>query len=165
MVGTWVHILEPWEARGRWTYTRGLRPTKLQLQLPPGLPYTTRLRAIFQSLYSLRATTHFPHQTSARSLGHWKIDPVWHDRVFLDIHSMAAPPPPPKGGGLSLYANLLNPKADAQATVSGAPVVYDNGKKEDPAVKKEVNQGTQRLHTRFHIRQEAPSRIAILSAL
>ncbi|KAI7776996.1 hypothetical protein LA080_004222 [Diaporthe eres] len=53
---------------------------------------------------------------------------------------MAAPPPPPRGGGLSLYANLLNPKADAQATVSGAPVVYDNGKKEDAAVKKEVNQ-------------------------
>lgn len=62
---------------------------------------------------------------------------------------MAAPPPPPKGGGLSLYANLLNPKADAQATVSGAPVVYDNGKKEDAAVKKEVNQGKQRLHTDF----------------
>ncbi|KAG6359636.1 hypothetical protein INS49_013159 [Diaporthe citri] len=53
---------------------------------------------------------------------------------------MAAPPPPPKGGGLSLYANLLNPKADAQATVSGAPVVYDNAKKEDAAVKKEINQ-------------------------
>ncbi|KAL1846759.1 hypothetical protein Daus18300_014161 [Diaporthe australafricana] len=52
---------------------------------------------------------------------------------------MAAPPPPPKGG-LSLYANLLNPKADAQATVSGAPVVYDSGKKDDAAVKKEVNQ-------------------------
>lgn len=61
--------------------------------------------------------------------------------MFLGSHSMAAPPPPPKGGGLSLYANLLNPKADAQATVSGAPVVYDNGKKEDAAVKKEVNQG------------------------
>ncbi|KAK2615000.1 hypothetical protein N8I77_001780 [Diaporthe amygdali] len=52
---------------------------------------------------------------------------------------MAAPPPPPKGG-LSLYANLLNPKADAQATVSGAPVVYDSGKKDDSAAKKEVNQ-------------------------
>lgn len=58
---------------------------------------------------------------------------------------MAAPPPPPKGG-LSLYANLLNPKTDAQATVSGAPVVYDSGKKDDAAVKKEVNQGMQRLH-------------------
>lgn len=57
---------------------------------------------------------------------------------------MAAPPPPPKGG-LSLYANLLNPKADAQATVSGAPVVYDSGKKDDAAVKKEVNQGMQML--------------------
>lgn len=55
---------------------------------------------------------------------------------------MAAPPPPPKGG-LSLYANLLNPKADAQATVSGAPVVYDSGKKDDAVVKKEVNQGAQ----------------------
>lgn len=54
---------------------------------------------------------------------------------------MAAPPPPPKGGGLSLYANLLDPKADPQATVSGAPVVYDSGKKDDAAVKKEANQG------------------------
>ncbi|KAG8168985.1 hypothetical protein KVR01_001734 [Diaporthe batatas] len=52
---------------------------------------------------------------------------------------MAAPPPPPKGG-LSLYANLLDPKADSQATVSGAPVVYDGGKKDDDAVKKEINQ-------------------------
>ncbi|ROV98822.1 hypothetical protein VPNG_08402 [Cytospora leucostoma] len=51
---------------------------------------------------------------------------------------MAAPPPPPKGGGMSLYANLLNPKADASATVSGAPVVYDNGEKEDASVKKDA---------------------------
>lgn len=65
---------------------------------------------------------------------------------------MAAPPPPPKGGGLSLYANLLNPKADAQATVSGAPVVYDNGKKEDAAVKKEVNQGMPRSCPRLLVR-------------
>lgn len=58
---------------------------------------------------------------------------------------MAAPPPPPKGG-LSLYANLLDPKADSQATVSGAPVVYDSGKKDDAAVKKEINQGKQLFH-------------------
>ncbi|KAK7744590.1 hypothetical protein SLS53_003476 [Cytospora paraplurivora] len=51
---------------------------------------------------------------------------------------MAAPPPPPKGGGMSLYANLLNPKADPSATVSGAPVVYDNGEKEDASVKKDA---------------------------
>ncbi|ROV90558.1 hypothetical protein VSDG_07442 [Cytospora chrysosperma] len=49
---------------------------------------------------------------------------------------MAAPPPPPKGGGMSLYANLLNPKSDASATVSGAPVVYQNGEKEDAAAAK-----------------------------
>lgn len=70
---------------------------------------------------------------------------AWHDAAPLGNHNMAAPPPPPKGG-LSLYANLLNPKADAQATVSGVPVVYDSGKKDDAAVKKEVNQGMQRLH-------------------
>lgn len=113
------------------------------------LPYTTRLRAIFQSLQSLRATVRFPNQTPAHNLGCRSIDFVWHDRAFPNIHSMAAPPPPPKGGGLSLYANLLNPKADAQATVSGAPVVYDNGKKEDAAVKKEVNQGMQRSYPRL----------------
>ncbi|KAH6697004.1 G-patch domain-containing protein [Plectosphaerella plurivora] len=41
---------------------------------------------------------------------------------------MAAPPPPPppRGGGLSLYANLLEPAADASsATISSAPVRYD----------------------------------------
>lgn len=58
---------------------------------------------------------------------------------------MAAPPPPPKGGGMSLYANLLNPTADASATVSGAPVVYDNGEKDDAApVKKDAISGTSR---------------------
>lgn len=54
---------------------------------------------------------------------------------------MAAPPPPPKGGGMSLYANLLNPKADPSATVSGAPVVYDNGEKEDASAKKDAIPG------------------------
>lgn len=57
---------------------------------------------------------------------------------------MAAPPPPPpsKGGGMSLYANLLNPKADASATVSGAPVVYDNADRDDTAaVKKDFIPG------------------------
>lgn len=58
---------------------------------------------------------------------------------------MTAPPPPPKGGGMSLYANLLNPKADASATVSGAPVVYDNGEKDDAAAaKKDAISGTSR---------------------
>lgn len=53
----------------------------------------------------------------------------------------AQPPPPPKGGGMSLYANLLNPKAaDASSTsVSGAPVLYDS---EEAALKKDVNPGT-----------------------
>jgi hypothetical protein len=58
---------------------------------------------------------------------------------------MAAPPPPPKGGGMSLYANLLDPKAGASATVSGAPVVYHNGEKDDAAVaKKDAISGTSR---------------------
>lgn len=55
----------------------------------------------------------------------------------------APPPPPPKGGGMSLYANLLNPKAAAaaaSAAVSGAPVLYDSGDKDD-ASRKEVNPG------------------------
>ncbi|KAJ4401239.1 hypothetical protein N0V82_010881 [Gnomoniopsis sp. IMI 355080] len=50
---------------------------------------------------------------------------------------MSAPPPPPKGG-MSLYANLLNPKPDASASISSAPVLYDNGDKDD-AAKKDVN--------------------------
>lgn len=59
---------------------------------------------------------------------------------------MAAPPPPPKGG-MSLYANLLNPKADASASISGAPVLYDNGDKEDSAPKRELNPGTLQTET------------------
>lgn len=39
---------------------------------------------------------------------------------------------------MSLYANLLNPKADPSASISGAPVLYDN---DDAAAKKEVNPG------------------------
>lgn len=42
---------------------------------------------------------------------------------------------------MSLYANLLNPKADASASISGAPVLYDNGSKDDAAAKKEANAG------------------------
>ncbi|WYZ41343.1 hypothetical protein EsH8_V_000238 [Colletotrichum jinshuiense] len=40
---------------------------------------------------------------------------------------MAAPPPPPPParGGLSLYANLLDPAADSSATISSAPVRYN----------------------------------------
>ncbi|TDZ15845.1 DNA-damage-repair/toleration protein [Colletotrichum orbiculare MAFF 240422] len=40
---------------------------------------------------------------------------------------MAAPPPPPPParGGLSLYANLLDPSADSSATISSAPVRYN----------------------------------------
>lgn len=97
---------------------------------PPNLPFSTCTQSI-------------PH---ARHLGPGLIskktvifETTQHSRVFP--HDMAAPPPPPKGGGLSLYANLLDPKADSQATVSGAPVVYDSGKKDDAAVKKEANQG------------------------
>lgn len=57
---------------------------------------------------------------------------------------MSAPPPPPKGGGMSLYANLLNPKADSSASISGAPVLYDNGNKDDAAAKKDANPGMSR---------------------
>lgn len=56
----------------------------------------------------------------------------------------APPPPPPKGGGMSLYANLLNPKTDSAASISSAPVLYDNGEKDD-AARKEVNPGTLQL--------------------
>lgn len=52
---------------------------------------------------------------------------------------MAAPPPPPKGG-MSLYANLLNPKSDSTASISSGPVLYDNGDKDD-AARKDVNPG------------------------
>ncbi|EEY14501.1 conserved hypothetical protein [Verticillium alfalfae VaMs.102] len=39
---------------------------------------------------------------------------------------MAAPPPPPPArGGLSLYANLLDPASDPSATISSAPVRYN----------------------------------------
>ncbi|KAG7112883.1 DNA-damage-repair/toleration protein like [Verticillium longisporum] len=39
---------------------------------------------------------------------------------------MAAPPPPPPArGGLSLYANLLDPTSDPSATISSAPVRYN----------------------------------------
>lgn len=39
---------------------------------------------------------------------------------------------------MSLYANLLNPKPDSSASISSAPVLYDNGDKDDVA-KKDVN--------------------------
>lgn len=40
---------------------------------------------------------------------------------------------------MSLYANLLHPKADAAAaSISGAPVLYDSGNKDDAAAKKEA---------------------------
>ncbi|KAL0778277.1 hypothetical protein CaCOL14_005930 [Colletotrichum acutatum] len=48
---------------------------------------------------------------------------------------MAAPPPPPPParGGLSLYANLLDPVADPSATISSAPVRYNqDGTVADP---------------------------------
>lgn len=37
---------------------------------------------------------------------------------------MAAPPPPPRGG-LSLYENLLDPNDSSSATISSAPVLYN----------------------------------------
>ncbi|KAI3535152.1 G-patch domain-containing protein [Colletotrichum abscissum] len=59
---------------------------------------------------------------------------------------MAAPPPPPPParGGLSLYANLLDPVADPSATISSAPVRYNqDGTVADPkdgtAVKKPID--------------------------
>lgn len=60
---------------------------------------------------------------------------------------MSAPPPPPKGG-MSLYANLLNPKSDSSTSISSAPVLYDNGDKDD-AAKKDVNPGTLQLPLSF----------------
>ena len=37
---------------------------------------------------------------------------------------MAAPQPSPRGAGMSLYANLLDPKADSSASISRAPVLF-----------------------------------------
>lgn len=56
---------------------------------------------------------------------------------------MSSPTPPPKGG-MSLYANLLNPKPDSSASISSAPVLYDHNDKDDSA-KKDVNSGTLQL--------------------
>lgn len=41
------------------------------------------------------------------------------------MSNMAAPPPPPPRTGLSLYDNLLDPKDAASATISSAPVLYN----------------------------------------
>lgn len=52
---------------------------------------------------------------------------------------------PPKRGGLSLYANLLDPKSSTPGSVSSAPVVYkqpDASKEDEAAAKKQVNAGT-----------------------
>lgn len=52
---------------------------------------------------------------------------------------------PPKRGGLSLYANLLDPKSSTPGSVSSAPVVYKQGdaaKDDDAAAAKKVNAGT-----------------------
>ncbi|TPX06906.1 uncharacterized protein E0L32_002402 [Thyridium curvatum] len=52
---------------------------------------------------------------------------------------MAAPPPPPppKGSGMSLYANLLDPKADSSASISRAPVIFKPADgTDDPSVPK-----------------------------
>lgn len=51
---------------------------------------------------------------------------------------------------MSLYANLLNPKADSSTSISGAPVLYGNNDKEDPASKKEANPGTSGQKARLH---------------
>lgn len=67
---------------------------------------------------------------------------------------MSAPPPPPKGG-MSLYANLLNPKPDSSASISSAPVLYDNNDKDD-AAKKDVNSGRLQLLPSFML-LSAPS--------
>lgn len=67
---------------------------------------------------------------------------------------MSAPPPPPKGG-MSLYANLLNPKPDSSASISSAPVLYDNNDKDD-AAKKDVNSGRLQLLPSFILLSEPP---------
>lgn len=49
---------------------------------------------------------------------------------------------------MSLYANLLNPTA----SISGAPVLYDNGEKDDAASKKDVASG---MHNQLHLQARA----------
>jgi splicing factor 45 len=47
---------------------------------------------------------------------------------------------PPARGGLSLYANLLDPKNAAPGTISSAPVTYkaaESSPEQDEAVKKQ----------------------------
>ncbi|KAK1770891.1 hypothetical protein QBC33DRAFT_526078, partial [Phialemonium atrogriseum] len=53
---------------------------------------------------------------------------------------MAGPPAPPRGG-MSLYANLLDPKADATTSISRAPVLFSQSDeaKDDAATKKPVD--------------------------
>lgn len=55
---------------------------------------------------------------------------------------MAGPPAPPRGG-MSLYANLLDPKADATTSISRAPVLFSQSDeaKDDAATKKPVDPG------------------------
>lgn len=45
---------------------------------------------------------------------------------------MSGPPQPPKGG-LSLYADLLEPSTDSPATISSAPVLYNEPAEQQPA--------------------------------
>lgn len=52
---------------------------------------------------------------------------------------MSAPPPPPRGG-LSLYDNLTDPNDPTpSATISSAPVRYDQGESQEAAAKKPIN--------------------------
>lgn len=48
-------------------------------------------------------------------------------------HSAMSGPPQPPRGGLSLYADLLEPSTDSPATISSAPVLYNEAEEQQPA--------------------------------
>lgn len=67
---------------------------------------------------------------------------------IAQITTMAPESAPSKGGMMSLYANLLDPSADAPGTISRAPVVFKQSSETDAqpddsaAKKQQVNAGT-----------------------
>ncbi|KAK7754846.1 hypothetical protein SLS62_003160 [Diatrype stigma] len=64
----------------------------------------------------------------------------------------AQPPPPPRTGGLSLYANLLDPKEDSSSSISRAPVVSQealDAVKDSEAAKKSASPSTSDPALRF----------------
>jgi splicing factor 45 len=58
---------------------------------------------------------------------------------------MANDPSPPAKGGLSLYANLLNPKSSTPGSISSAPVSYkqqENAEQDEAAKQQQSLAGT-----------------------